>query len=152
MSISVRHAEKGLMMVRDLKQKKNDNYLNHTNPKKSRNEDNFYKKTRTYASSQKHKQFECKETTCSVKNKYYIVCLKVLTHSPRMQCIEAPSPVMSIYNVPAAQHKIIDQRVIARPSKTSHQQRKQTVHVSIEHHIIIRHNQHKKVCHNMRVI
>ena len=50
--------------------------------------------------------------------------------SRRMQCKEAPSPVMSICDNPAAQHKIIDQRVIARPSKTSHQQWKQIVHVS----------------------
>ena len=46
-----------------------------------------------------------------------IVHFKILTH-----CKEAPSPVIFIYNIPAAQHKIRDQRVIAGPSKISHQQ------------------------------
>ena len=42
--------------------------------------------------------------------------------SPRMQCKEALSLVRYIYDIPAAQRKIIDQRVIAGLSKTSHQQ------------------------------
>ena len=37
---------------------------------------------------------------------------------------------MSIYDNPVAQRKIIDQRVIAGALETSHQQWKQTVHVS----------------------
>ena len=43
-------------------------------------------------------------------------------HSPPMQCNanEAPKPAESIYDNLAAQRKVIDQRVVAGPSKTSH--------------------------------
>ena len=80
-----------------------------------------YIKKRACASSQKDKQFKCKETTCSVKHEYNIVRFKVLTHSPRMQCKESPKPAKSIYNTPTAQRNVIHQHVIAGPSKTSHQ-------------------------------
>ena len=46
---------------------------------------------------------------------------KFSLNSPHMQCKEAPSDIMTIYDNPAAQRKIIYQRVIAGPSKTSHQ-------------------------------
>ena len=77
-------------------------------------------------------KFKYKETTSSVKiNVRLHASTFSLIPSYAMHGSSAPSPVMSINDVPAAQRKIIDQRVIAGPSKTSHQQRKQTVHVSI---------------------
>ena len=82
-----------------------------------------YIKKRACASSQKHKQFKCKETSCSIKNRYNIARFKVLTHSPCMQCKESPKLAKYIYDTPASQRKVIDQRVIAGPLKTSHQQK-----------------------------
>ena len=73
--------------------------------------------------AKKHKKFKYKETTCSVKNKYNVASFKVLTHSPGMQCKESPKLARSIYDTPAAQRRVIDQRAIEGPSKTSHQQR-----------------------------
>ena len=99
------------------KKKKNDKLFKSYNPQKQRNRINLYEGGNTPQTQNIGNLIKQK---LHVDNKI-IVYFKILTHFPHMQCKEAPSPAMSIYVNLTAQRKIIDQRVIVGPSKTSHQ-------------------------------
>ena len=48
--------------------------------------------------------------------------VKILTQSPVCDANKLQKPASAIYDTPTAQRKVIDRRVIAGPSKISHQQ------------------------------
>ena len=80
----------------------------------------------------KHIHFQF-EITCSVKNGSNRARVKVLTRfpPPHMQCKETPKPARPIYDVPAAQRKVVDQTCHSRAIRDKPSTRKQAVHVSI---------------------
>jgi hypothetical protein len=67
---------------------------------------------------------------CCQKQLEHGTCQDSRSIPPVCNANKLQRPASAIYDTPTAQREVIDQRVIAGPSKTSHQQGKQTVHVS----------------------
>jgi hypothetical protein len=59
---------------------------------------------------------------CCQKQLGHGTCQDSHSIPPYAMQINSKKPASAIYDTPTAQRKVIDQRVIAGPSKTSHQQ------------------------------